>query len=330
MNTNINNRYGIDSLFERISQRSVREWWMGVAMILVIMHHFCIWHNHTKYFFLVESIFIKGDIGVNIFLFFSAFGLCFSYKSNSLSHFYYKRAIRIIPLYILALLIVCYLPPPFCAKVANVGHLLIKQLTGLTLIKGGIEWYLSALILFYLFFPLVFRLCKWLYVRKGILYFLPFLLIMIEILYEKYFGYNFLFINLLARLIPIICGCLLFLCQKKSDYQSVLILFSICSFLTFFNFHHTVYPFVPLVLLIFSYSCNTLPFERMFRCVGKRSLEIYLAQFVVVHHIYRNLHDNEWLDIALCLFLTFFVSVFFSWTNRNIAVFVKKILPSIT
>ena len=112
MNTNINNRYGIESLFERISQRSVREWWMGVAMILVIMHHFCIWHNHTKYFFLVESIFIKGDIGVNIFLFFSAFGLCFSYKSNSLSHFYYKRAIRIIPLYILALLIVCYLPPP--------------------------------------------------------------------------------------------------------------------------------------------------------------------------------------------------------------------------
>lgn len=313
-----------ESLFERISQKSVREWWMGIAIILVIMHHFCIWHEHSEYFFFVNSIFVKGDIGVNIFLFFSAFGLCFSYESNRLSHFYYKRAIRIVPLYVIALLIVCYLPPPFDVKIDNVCLLLIKQLTGLSLVRGGVEWYLSALILFYLFFPLVFKLCVWVYARKHYLFFIPLLLIFSEILYERHLGYNFLFINFFARFVTIVCGCLLFICRKNSDYKTILIFFSICSFLTFFNFHHTVYPFVPLVLIIFSSVCDRLPMESLFCSIGKYTLEIYLAQFVVVHHIYRNLNNNEWIDITLCTLLTVIMTFFFVWINRIVFSAIRK------
>ena len=82
-------------LYEKIGKH--RSALMGLAMILVFLHHARsekfgftptgIWNECFQYF----------SLSVDIFLFLSAFGLCFSLKKNSIKKFYYNRFKRILP-----------------------------------------------------------------------------------------------------------------------------------------------------------------------------------------------------------------------------------------
>ena len=67
---------------------------MGEAIIAVIAYHLFCWVSGVP----VLRMFEWGFIGVDVFMFASAFGLCFSYEKNSLSVFYGNRLKRIFPL----------------------------------------------------------------------------------------------------------------------------------------------------------------------------------------------------------------------------------------
>lgn len=118
---------------------------MGLAMIMVVFYH------------LKTTVFYAGFMGVDIFLFLSAYGLCHSYKKYNLSTFYKHRAKRIVPLFLLlgALANVIYLC--FYHHGLSIWDMFCNM-TSLNYWKLGgyiYEWYLCFLLILYLLFPII-------------------------------------------------------------------------------------------------------------------------------------------------------------------------------
>ena len=73
---------------------------LGIAILMVLFYH-------QPVDGVINNIyFYPGFLGVDIFMFFSGLGLCYSLKKNSVSVFYKHRMKRIIPLYVILGLIV--------------------------------------------------------------------------------------------------------------------------------------------------------------------------------------------------------------------------------
>lgn len=137
---------------------------MGFAALWIIFHHmyeldFSAAHPSTIgniIFTLFSVIKPAGNVGVEIFLICSGFGLYYSFSKNSnILSFYKKRAIRILP----AVLIVSSIYYAF----ANIGIreyfssvLLIDYFT-----KGKTDfWYFALLISLYILYPLIHKLVE--------------------------------------------------------------------------------------------------------------------------------------------------------------------------
>lgn len=120
----------MSEMVEKIS--SVRTYLMGIAMVMVILFHCGVYPF---------SLF--GYWGVDVFLFLSGFGICFSLrKKEPLHRFYYKRFIRIIPAAILCGLVFYFFDCAHgCKKLAPFGLNL---------------WYIRTILFFYLFSPLIY------------------------------------------------------------------------------------------------------------------------------------------------------------------------------
>ena len=107
-------------------------------------------------------MFGRGFYGVDIFLFFSALGLCFSYNKNSLSLFYYNRVKRVLPLFFI--LAIFRLVWHICCGNSVSTWDVVATMTGLSYLKvlGGIwvDWYLCALLILYAMFPIIYRYIK--------------------------------------------------------------------------------------------------------------------------------------------------------------------------
>lgn len=126
---------------------------MGLATIWVMLYHF-----RTSFgiapFDLVSSV---GYGGVDIFLFLSGFGLYCSYNKNkdTLS-FYYRRFIRIYPIYLFIIIVDSFLKQDY-----HVINILLKSI-GICYFIPFIptawhDWYIPSIYLFYLLFPLIYK-----------------------------------------------------------------------------------------------------------------------------------------------------------------------------
>ena len=76
----------------------------GISIIAILLYHAYVWITPQDNNLL--KLFTYGYAGVDIFMFLSGWGLCFSYSKNRISSFYFRRFIRIFPLTILSGLIV--------------------------------------------------------------------------------------------------------------------------------------------------------------------------------------------------------------------------------
>ena len=136
-----------------------RQFFMGVAMLLVVLYHcYCVIGGN-----IVLSLFKRGYIGVDIFLFFSGLGLCYSYSNNSLKLFYFNRLWRILPMYwvwAIAHLAVYCIENAFKPSFSDVFGLfsMFSYFWGVGEIRSN--WYLSALLCLYLLFPMIFSCVK--------------------------------------------------------------------------------------------------------------------------------------------------------------------------
>lgn len=125
---------------------------MGISIIWVILYHIGLEYEFTNP--IIGKIASLGYGGVDFFIFLSGFGLYYSYlKNNNVGNFYYKRFRRIVPEFILVTIILSIVSGNF-----SITETLMKVTTiGFWLPQFNIPyhlWYVSAIILFYLVFPL--------------------------------------------------------------------------------------------------------------------------------------------------------------------------------
>lgn len=133
--------------FRLISQ--YRNSLMGFAILWIIVYHFYLVIQPID-----QSVFPVriGYGGVDIFLLLSGLGLYYSYTVGgvSLKRFYYKRLIRVLPAFWIVVIV-------YDIITHNIGVATIFRMSTLGLWLPFVPysyWYISAILVFYLFFPL--------------------------------------------------------------------------------------------------------------------------------------------------------------------------------
>lgn len=124
---------------------------MGVACLWVILHHF----TGDLLFHPLKRLSVYGNAGVDIFLFLSGIGLYFAFQKNvRLSTFYKKRIVRLLIPYLL----ICVPYYIWLEVYAGEGNLWLN-ITQLSFPLSHMitTWYVPAMLLFYLLFPLVYK-----------------------------------------------------------------------------------------------------------------------------------------------------------------------------
>lgn len=143
---------------------------LGVATVIVMLFHS--YSLHFEEIFASEKLcsllnYIKniGNIGVDIFLFVSAFGLYFSFsKDSNIAHFYKKRLLRIVPSAVIIASI-------YYLHVGTEGILeFLKKVCLLSFYECNDRdfWFLSFIIVMYILFPVFYKVQEK-YGSKGII-----------------------------------------------------------------------------------------------------------------------------------------------------------------
>lgn len=251
-----------------------RYFYMGIAMMLVILYH-CYCAIPTLPVF---PIFSKGYIGVDLFLFFSGLGLSYSYNSKSLKVFYLNRFTRILPLYwiwaIVHLCVICIQIHSFPTITDIFGIFTTLSYYGIGAIRSN--WYLSALLFFYLFFPLLFKVVsKW-------QWYALFAIIGISAILLSYFHFNWYHDAFIGRFYIFCLGIYLYNVQNKIriiDYIfiSTFVMIGLIS-LSDYKFQFWGIACVcPVFIILLSLLPNSITQCRFINLCGQYSLEIFIA-----------------------------------------------------
>lgn len=134
---------------------------MGVAAIIIVIMHYFVELYPSLLPSAVETLIKRGNIGTDVFLFVSGMGLFFSMsKDNRPKEFYLKRIRRVI----LPTLLIS-LPYWFILGMLISGDsfgMFLLNWTGISLWTHGIRviWYVSLIVVLYLFYPLIYKLQK--------------------------------------------------------------------------------------------------------------------------------------------------------------------------
>lgn len=289
---------------------------MGFAIIWIFMLHSGKTGNSIW-----DALRFYGWMGVDIFFFLSAIGLCFSLrKDNSTLAFFKRRAKRILPTWLLVLLavhlvgLICnhYLPKlPFYIPdnllkcftwYTGVGFWISDFTTG----KGWFyEWYVPSLLAFYLFTPyLNKRSNSILFLLFVVFFVIGYLFRLHNILINTHFFYN--------RIPVFIIGLLYYRLMMKQNNEAFNIAIISCSFigvlLVVMNSilcieipkEQIALFCVPPCLIFLTYVIEFKYLKKILSFYGGISLELYLV------HLYKRPHylvslfcENKFLIILI-------------------------------
>lgn len=269
-----------------------RQWLMGFAILWVIAFHFCMYGNLLRIDAL-NFLFGKGYLGVDIFFFLSSYGLCYSYCKRSTSDYYKQRVKRLFPMYLVFVLVLVICFKDLLTFSPWLSALL--QLTGAANFTGmEVEWYIPALIVLYVLFPLIFRGVRALYSRNCIYVILLILLLVLAAPFISK-GVFYLFA---IRFPIIIIGIAAYLAIQASDEKSLLAVLTASAIIGFcfsgkemLNGSQTGMLVLPLILYGLAQIGMKLPAGSAVEFCGRHSLEIYLAQNIALNQFYAN-YDN--------------------------------------
>lgn len=135
-----------------------RFYFMGIAILAVILHHLDLGcNNYWNEGSLILHFFKYGNIGVDVFLFLSAYGCCASWEHNSWKQYAINRARRIYPSYIIYLIaaLVFFYPALGVEDKLESAALSLTGLSIFTCFDVRIDWYTPSIIMMYMFIPLL-------------------------------------------------------------------------------------------------------------------------------------------------------------------------------
>ena len=300
---------------------SYRSAFMGIAMMAVVLYHYQVWYNEFS-IRIFKFLAGRGYVGVDLFLFFSAVGLSFSFKKNGWKIFYKHRALRILPLYLLL---------AFYRIISNIalGHnlSLTDIICGITTvgfyIDDGfwIDWYFSLLIALYLLFPLLYFIVRKIGVWSVLLSMggvLPVLALNSVPWFHD---------AALSRIPIFLLGIwsTMFYSNKKccliliiSGLIGFLIPMNLSIFLKWSCWTPIIIGILYLVFCLLKSSvCN------IFRFIGRYTLEIYIANCMVGVLIWYSL--SPVLLLCVYLLLNVLLAVILAYINRCLSTFERKL-----
>jgi peptidoglycan/LPS O-acetylase OafA/YrhL len=285
-----------------------REEYMGLAITLVVLYHLYAWCNYGFF-----DMFHYGYVGVDIFMFLSGYGCCFSYNKYSSSVFYKRRFIRIYPLFFIFYGIL------FLSKYIIYGLFSSKELfTAITTIdfyninSTSKEWYISSMVLLYALFPLLYR-----FTNKKIIICSSFIALGVTLLDIDWRH------DCLVSRIPLF---LLGIWAYKNKGREMFLIMTVFILIGAFSFLKCQSPFMmssmfcPLLLYFLSKSVSR---NYILSLLGKYTLDIFLANGLVAYYLSSLFCDSRiWIRICVYVVLNILLSIVFIFINRCF----KKIL----
>ena len=301
---------------------------MGIATIMILLFHIfqCYEANglgRAPEFFRIMRYW--GALGVDWFLFLSAYGLKCSYDKNSTFVFYRNRILRILPSYLPFLIIIylIFLPE---ATIGVIVKEAISQISGFSLIKYAdffyagfcFDWYTPAIMFLYITFPLFSYIAE--KINKCPLYVQMACLLLISIAgvwitENKHFA-----MWLLAyRFSLFFLGILLYIkVRDGKKNENYILCLSFAFFGIFFdNNLFLISTLTPISFVIMSNANFNIPLKKSISYIGKYSYEIYIAQIIPVQFIYRTHITNDlYVLTIISIISTFSLGTLFAYCNH--------------
>lgn len=300
---------------------------MGISMIMVLFYH------------LNTTFFYPGFLGVDIFLFLSAYGLSRSWERNSCFVFYKRRFKRLVPMYLLFGILQNFIYIYFYHYQLSTWDL-ICNITSLNYWKlGGLvfEWYLSILILLYLLFPAISVCVK----RVGGGKFLAITLVFSLMLLT--FGFDWNYDTAIGRLPIFVLGIVCYqqrvvLARMFILGQMLFFLSLLCSIILYaggaLHFYVVIYMFSPAIILLVGWLINKVivNFSRVYNAIfyiGRYTLEIYIANVLIC--LYRRSPDSmfEGQNIVFGILLYIVMNIIISLVVIMVGKYFSKIANTI-
>lgn len=296
-----------------------KPFYFGVAILMVILTHIGLVDDNR-----IWRIFYPGFLGVDIFMFFSGYGLCYSYQKNTLLRFYKRRFLRIAPLFFL-MVIVISLVTIYNGRNMSVWDWFCNLTTLNYYGLGGfyIEWYLCAVVVFYLTFPLLFTLCKRCVSKNGGGYLLS-LVLLLCILLSTLCGKSE-YICAIGRAPIFVLGILLFLNKRPlKKYLVLFVIFFLLSMPLFFQgflpTFYLLYMAAPIIIgfigLLGEMMMRSERAKTVLEWTGQHTLELYVSNILIC---YVMTHNNYFDGGFIVYFLGFVVlTPLFIFSNKFI------------
>ena len=308
-------------------EKENRFYYMGLAMLAIVLHHLCIrcdyaWHVSTFPF----EYFRHGNMGVDVFLFVSAYGCCASWEKNRPLQYMRNRLRRIYPQYILFLLItVAWF---FHSEGwLQMGKDIICSMLGISTfycIGAHVEWYVPTLLLMYLFLPLI-KSCKPIW--QGWIG----TICMLTAFIICWFGKDQGIIHYLAfyRIPIILCG--IYAWENRQDTGRLAITFALLSILAIALGPDmlTRSMAVPCLLMIASLIDQAHLIARQpITFIGKHSFEIFLAQTITTQFMMPTYFwHNKWLSLTIIIASTIAFSFLFALWEKAYKKIISLLIP---
>lgn len=260
-----------------------RSYLMGVSILWIIGLHFYMYSAYPENS-IWGFLFAKGYLGVDVFLFLSAYGLCFSYNSNTLPCFYKRRLLRLYPMYLLfAIATVLVFGKTYTESRIE---LVLYQCTGVASFRQtDFEWYVPALIVIYALFPVIYKCTDWIYrnFKQGLIL-LAVLLSLISPIISKV-----LFPMFASRLSIIVLGIATYFSLRNGDNKFLYVMYALCALFAIL-FKQGKGPdwslMIPGLLCLLSLGPVSMPLNNVFSFLGKHSLELYLSQSFALNQFF--------------------------------------------
>ena len=276
---------------------------MGIGMLLVLAYHYMLHYGVYH-----SPLIIRGDIGVDLFLIASGLGCFYSLSSKTIKDYFKARLKRIYPTFILLTILFIFLDGIILDSHLSVNQWLLK-ISGLSyFISGDLStWYISAILVLYLFSPLLFAFVENLYLLYGLLfivYLFPCVAALCDISYLNIF---------IFRMISFILGAVIaYNILRKKEINIVVLLVSLiiwggvmaCGYINIVDYprNQIRYVFYPLIAFGLIYGIKYIKSDRILGFMGKYSLEIYLIHQLVFRYL--SFIENKFYFVALTLIVT--------------------------